>query len=206
MSRRSLKLACAIASAALSTMASAAVGQARTPGTAAEAGAAFGSRVAADALDNFPIGGPRREAFAYRFRAQWTGTVTAVRFFAILNTEDRTGYSGGTGGTFRVSLVSDSGGARGVPGRKVLARADYRPARDNLFPRLRFPTPAPVQRGRYYNVVFTNPDPNPVENYASINTLFLERPNGARPPSVPPDVSLLWADGAARIIPGTLIK
>src|SRR6185436_8744846 len=70
-----------------------------------------GPLVGADSLDNFPIGGPQRGAFAYRFRAPWTGTITSVKFFAILNTEERPkGYSGGTGGRFRVSLVPDVDG------------------------------------------------------------------------------------------------
>src|SRR3954451_9622596 len=49
----------------------------------------FGPLVGADSLDNFQIGGPRRGILAYRFRAPWTGTVNSVRFFAILNTEER---------------------------------------------------------------------------------------------------------------------
>ena len=153
----------------------------------------FGSLVGSDALENFPIGGPRRGVFAYRFRSQWTGAVKAVRFFAILNTDERSGYSGGTGGMFRVELTADAGGKRHVPGRTVLASADYTPSRENLFPRLQFPTPARVRRGGYYYLVFTNPDPDPVQNYASVDTLFLERREGVRPPPLPSDVSVLWA-------------
>jgi hypothetical protein len=150
--------------------------------------------VGADSLDNFQIGGPKRGVFAYRFRAPWTGTVASVKFFAILNTEERpAGYSGGTGGTFRVSLVAD---VDGTPGRDVLAQAAYAPTRANLFPRLRFPAPAPVERGRYYAIVFTNIDENPVENFASINTLYVDPATDARPRSIPADVSMLWADGA----------
>ena len=117
-----------------------------------------------------------------------------MKFFAILNTEERpTGYSGGTGGTFRVSLVAD---VDGTPGRDVLAQAAYAPTRANLFPRLRFPAPAPVERGRYYSIVFTNIDENPVENFASINTLYVDPATDARPRAIPADVSVLWADGA----------
>ena len=87
------------------------------------------------------------------------------------------GYSGGTGGQLCLSLVAD---VDGTPGGLVLAQAAYAPTRANLFPRLRFPAPAPVERGRYYAIVFTNIDENPVENFASINTLYVDPAHGTR--------------------------
>ena len=197
MGLRHKTLACALAGAA-TLLAGPAAPAGAMPLRGATSGPAntFGPLIGADSLDNFHVGGPRDSAFAYRFRAQWTGTVDSVRFYAILNTEERPkGYSGGTGGRFRVSLVADTGGADGVPGEHVLAHADYDPTRANLFPRVRFPAPARVERGRFYDIVFTNVDPLPAENYASVNTLYQERSMSARPRSIAADVSLLWADG-----------
>ncbi|MDP9134715.1 MAG: hypothetical protein M3N56_07790, partial [Actinomycetota bacterium] len=48
-------------------------------------GQRLGSLVQADALGNSQIGGPGRTALAFRFRATWTGSVAAVRFYVIRN-------------------------------------------------------------------------------------------------------------------------
>src|SRR5918998_2848559 len=73
--------------------------------------------VAADSLANTRIGGPYGTVLAFRFRSSWTGEVRAVRVYVIRNSDGRTGYSGGTGGTMRLSLAPDSGGRRHVPPR-----------------------------------------------------------------------------------------
>jgi len=70
-------------------------------GSASVRGQRLGSLVQADALGNTHIGGPGRTALAFRFRATWTGSVAAVRFYIIRNVRGRTGYSDGNGGTLR---------------------------------------------------------------------------------------------------------
>ena len=84
--------------------------------------------VAADSLANTRIGGPYGTVLAFRFRAAWTGQVRGVRFYVVRNSDGRSGYSGGTGGTLRVALTRD---ANGRPGRRsrALAAATLDPPR-----------------------------------------------------------------------------
>jgi hypothetical protein len=127
--------------------------------------------VAADSLANTRIGGPYGTVLAFRFRSSWTGAVQGVRFYVVLNSDGRTGYSGGTGGTLRVALAADSGGRRLVPARRSLASATLDPPGRDGWPLVRFRTPARVVAGRTYHVVFTNLDPRPRRNYVSVNAL-----------------------------------
>lgn len=126
--------------------------------------------VAADTLANTRIGGPYGTVLAFRFRSAWTGEVRGVRFYVVRNSDGRTGYSGGTGGTLRVTLVDDADG-RPAHGRPLAAATIEPPDRD-AWPLVRFPKPARVTRGHRYHVVFTNLDPEPRRNYVSINALL----------------------------------
>lgn len=140
-----------------------------------------GSLVGADSLANTRIGGPFGTVLAFRFRAQWSGSVEAVRFYVILNTHGRQGYSGGTGGRIRVAIARDSGAPRHAPRRRALASAVIRPSRSDLWPLVRFRDPPRVAAGRLYHVVFTNPAPRPRRNYVSINALLSLGQGGPRP-------------------------
>jgi len=153
-------------------------------------GERLGSLVQADALGNSQIGGPGRTALAFRFRATWTGSVAAVRFYIIRNVRGRTGYSGGNGGTLRVALQEDSGGRRHVPRGRRLATATLKPGADGFWPLVRFKTPGRVAAGRLYHVVFTNVDRHPGRNYVSINALFSESRSGPAP-AVPDGLAVL---------------
>jgi hypothetical protein len=152
-----------------------------------------GSFVQADALGNTVIGGSDRTSLAFRFRATWTGSVSAIRCYVIKNVNGRSGYSGGTMGTMRVALESDSGGRRHVPSGKRLASATFRPAERGFFPELRFDKAAHVVAGRLYHVVFTNTDRDPASNYVSINALYSGSRLG-RGPTVPNDLAVLEGD------------
>ena len=74
----------------------------RTPAPASAYAA--GALVQADSLGNTVIGGPDRGSLTFRFRAAWTGSVTAIRCYVIKNVNGRTGYSLGDGGTMRVAM------------------------------------------------------------------------------------------------------
>jgi hypothetical protein len=154
-----------------------------------------GSLVAADSLANTPIGGPFGTVLAFRFRAGWTGTVRGVRFYVIVNTTERQGYSGGTWGRLRVSLMRDSGTPRHRPRGRALAATDITPSRKDLWPFVRFAQPPHVVAGRLYHVVFTNVDPDPVHNYVSINAL-LSRGHGEPQPRVPGGLKVLLGESA----------
>jgi hypothetical protein len=149
--------------------------------------------VAADSLANTRIGGPYGTVLAFRFRARWTGEVQGIRFYVVLNSDGRTGYSSGTGGTLRVALAPDSGGRRHVPARRSLAAATFDPPRRDAWPEISFRKPARVVAGRAYHVVFTNLDPHPRRNYVSVNALVSHGRRGAAP-AVPHGLAVLLSD------------
>jgi hypothetical protein len=149
-----------------------------------------GEVVAADTLANTRIGGPYGTVLAFRFRAGWTGVVRAVRFYAVLNSDGREGYSGGTGGTLRIALTRDSGAPRHVPAGGSLASATLVPPRRDAWPLVRFNKAVNVVGGRYYHVVFTNADRDPDHNYISVNAL-LSYGNRGPAPRAPDGMSVL---------------
>jgi hypothetical protein len=157
------------------------------------AGLRSGSFVQADSLGNTVIGGSDRTSLAFRFRATWTGSVSAIRFYVIKNVNGRSGYSSGDMGTLRVALESDSGGRRHVPSGKRLASASFRPAERGFFPEVRFDKAAHVVSGRLYHVVFTNVDRDPASNYVSVNALYSNSRLG-HGPAVPDDLAVLEGD------------
>jgi hypothetical protein len=154
-----------------------------------------GSLVAADSLANTPIGGPFGTVLAFRFRAGWTGTVRGVRFYVIVNTSERQGYSGGTWGALRVALTPDSGAPRHRPRGRALAATVITPSRKDLWPFVRFAKPPHVVAGRLYHVVFTNVDPDPLRNYVSINSL-LSQGQGEPQPHVPGGLRVLLGESS----------
>ena len=152
-----------------------------------------GSLVQADALGNTVIGGDDGTALAFRFRAAWTGSAAAARFYVIKNTSERSGYSSGNGGTMRVSLRADSGRAPHRPVGPPLATATFRPESNGVFPLLRFNHRAHIVEGRLYHVVFQNIDSQPQRNYVSINGLYSASRLG-RGPAVPSGMAVLEKD------------
>ena len=182
--RSALVAACVIACAAVVWACSAGGTSGGGSASGATRPARLSSLVAADALANTRIGGPFRTALAYRFRARWTGTLSGVRFYVITNPSDRNGYSGGTGGSVRVTLARDSGGDRHVPSGRPLASATLRTPNQSGFPQVVFSQPARVVAGRLYHVMFTNPDPNPTRNYVSVNAL-IQRDHGRLRRAIP---------------------
>jgi hypothetical protein len=155
-----------------------------------------GALVQADSLGNTVIGGPDRSSLTFRFRAKWTGSVTAIRCYVIKNVNGRTGYSLGDGGTMRVAMQADSGHKPHVPVGRSLASATFRPADRGFFPLVRFAKPARVVAGRLYHVVFSNVARDPSRNYVSINALFSKSRLG-RGPGVPDGLAVLENDGGA---------
>ena len=158
----------------------------------------FGPGVGADALANTRIGGPFGTTLALRFRSTWTGSVTGVRFYIVVNSGSVGEYSGGDGGTLRVSLVA--GGKGGLPTTSVLASAEIRPQiRAISFPLVRFGGKAAVTAGRDYDIVFTNTSAKPAENWISVNALVGHGTGAPQPPLAPAGGVFLGdsADGGA---------
>ena len=141
----------------------------------------FGPRVGADALANTRIGGPVGTTLAVRFRSTWSGSVSGVRFYVVVTLNGSVGeYSGGDGGTMRVSLVAD--GDNRLPSSAALASQEFHPRIDAIsFPFIHFSTAPRVVAGRYH-IVFTNTSPKPAENWVSVNALIAQSAGAAPPP------------------------
>jgi hypothetical protein len=165
----------------------------RAAGDERRGAASRNATVAADSLANTRIGGPYGTVLAFRFRSGWTGEIRALRFYVVRNSDGRTGYSAGTGGTLRVALAPDSGGRRHVPARRSLAVATLDPPSRDAWPLVRFRNPPGVVAGRVYHVVFTNLDSEPRRNYVSINALVSHR-HREPTPGVPDGLAVALSD------------
>jgi hypothetical protein len=153
-----------------------------------------GSIASADSLANTRIGGPYGTVLAYRFRAAWTGVVRGVRVYVVVNSDGRSGYSAGTGGTLRVALARDAGRSRHQPGAALAATTLSAPPRDT-WPLVPFSKPPRVVAGHFYYVVFTNVDRDPESNYVSINAL-VSYGNRGTAPRLPDGMAVLLGDTA----------
>ena len=118
-------------------------------------------------------GGTTLARLAYRFRASTSSAVTSIRVqqrgYGGGNT-----YSGGNGGTIRVSIQADAGG---VPSGTTLSSLTFAPGNPagnwEVWSKLSFPAPATLTAGRLYHVVFDNVSASPTTNWISVNVLFL---------------------------------
>lgn len=141
----------------------------------------YGPAIAADTLANTQIGGTScgcpNLATSFRFRAPRPATLLAVRVYLIV---DRSGYSGGTGGSVVATIEEDDGTVRHDPSGVPIARAAVTLT---TFPLVSFPAPTTLLAGRLYHVVFRNADPSPTANFVSINSLFVDPPVSPRQPT-----------------------
>ena len=160
---RLLRLAC------VATVTAASALTAATTATAAEgmlARGMYGNPWAADGLGNLEIGKASGRQVSYRFKADATGTLTAVRIFFIY----APGYGAGNGGQVKVALQGDAGG---VPNGVQLTSALVTNPMATNFRTIQFAKPAALTAGRYYQLVFTNPSASPTSNYVSVDDLWL---------------------------------
>jgi hypothetical protein len=118
------------------------------------------------------VGWTNDQRLSHRFRATTTSDLVSIRFA----TRGGEIYSGGTGGTIRVSVQTDDGSSAHLPSGDVLASFTFEtgnPSGDwNEFPRYDFSSPARLTAGRLYHIVFQNTDASPTRNWISINELF----------------------------------
>jgi hypothetical protein len=131
----------------------------------------YGNGIGVDSLANTRVGGPTSDVAAVRFRATHTGTITGIRAYFIWDTtaSDNGGYSGGTGGTFKCAIHPDDGTTNHYPTSTVLGYGLHPSPIGKLFPVVTFSTPVNVTAGTLYHLVYTNVDPTPSVNYASVN-------------------------------------
>jgi hypothetical protein len=121
----------------------------------------YGTGVQATALNNINVGGPSNKKVAYRFTASYTGTITGGIYYHISSSTP--GYSGGTLGTIVPTIATDSSN---TPGSTIATCS----VGTGFFPV--FTCSAAVVAGQTYYVVFTNTDPSPTVNFASVDGLY----------------------------------
>jgi hypothetical protein len=178
-------------------------------GGSTSAFAFYGNPWSADALENWNLGGPKTQRWAYRFRAPRDGKLDHLRVFFIANPVDhsKTGYAGGNGGAVHVELCDDDGSANhfpdcgsplGTTDKSDFALVGGSPVsgfdeKQTYFPALPLASPVTVSAGKIYHAVFTNSAPDPVTNYISLDGLVEfgnEKPASMRPSFVDWGLSL----------------
>lgn len=143
----------------------------------------YGAYWNADGLVPLSIGRLANCTVCIRFRAQHTGTFQRARFYFIFRRE---GYYKGDGGEVLVQFQPDDGSELHAPSGEVLASVHIpdpmagKPRRLVTFDRL-----ARTEKGKLYHFVFTNPAPDPINNWVSLDQLYQKR--GA--PNIQPAVS-----------------
>jgi hypothetical protein len=181
-------------------------------------------RWAADGLGNVQVGSDNYyDKVTYRIRAQNTGQVDSVRCYWMVATGKT--YSSGDGGIIRCELQTDDGTANHLPSGNVLASFQITVnavqganTANSLFGtlhngcsfnRLYFNSPATLQVGQLYHIVFTNPASDPVNNYWSVDCIFNRNPISPMQPAYPnSDLATLihhssgsWSNPAANYTP-----
>ncbi len=112
--------------------------------------------------------------YSFRFRSQHTGSLTGVRVY-VMGT-GYTHYGAGNGGTWRVTLRHDST-SNHTPAQLYMTSTDevlwdYRSGGTTHFPLFTFDSPASIDSGTVYHVVFENIDADQATNWSSLNTMF----------------------------------
>jgi hypothetical protein len=140
----------------------------------------YGSGLASDGLANTRVGGPFNTALAFRVRSSYSGLLEAIRVYLVWGN----GYSGGTGGTVQVSLQTASSTTPDTPSGQVLTSASIvGPDSSIKFRTIRFDRSVALSAGTVYYIVFNNSDPNPTQNFYSVNALYYQQLSSPRQPA-----------------------
>jgi hypothetical protein len=126
-----------------------------------------GMQAFADGLENLriPVDFPYQ---GNRFRAETTGSLQSVRLWM----KAGSGYSGGNGGTIKLSVEPDDGSSGHFPSGTVLASTQAAVGNTSTVGFLfTFNSPASVVAGTLYHVVISNVDASPNTNYLSTNNM-----------------------------------
>jgi hypothetical protein len=158
----------------------------------------YGS-VQGDSRNNHPIG-ENNNRLSYRFRATTTSAVDSIR----VQQRGQGGgnnYSGGNGGTIRISIQTDGSGK---PSGTILSSLTFDPGNPGgnweTWTRLVFPTSASLTAGRIYHVVFDNVGSAPNTNWISLNVLYHWGALGPRQPTISDDFAVLYATPSTWVV------
>ena len=139
-----------------------------------------------------------------RFRAVVSGPLQKIRLYWPTGS----GYSAGTGGRIRITVLPDDGSDKHLPvlDGTLLARTHFTPGLNpnspqSLLDEITFEqNPRPLVAGELYHVVLENVDPQPPTNFISVNNVLVPRPIG-RPARWLNDSD--WATLLGRRAPGS---
>ena len=154
--------------------------------------ALYGSAVAMDTKNNYQIGWSNHARVSHRFRAGTTAALTSVA----VNLRGGRGYSGGDGGTIRITVETDEAGR---PSGTILAAVTFAPGnpggaweKQDALP---FKVPAELTLGTIYHVVLENVSPSPVQDYISVNEGYTYDSMVPRQPLFSDDFAVLHDEG-----------
>lgn len=156
-------------------------------------GRGYYGTLAMDGVSNLQVGATYEYACSLRFQAAYSGTVVGFSMYwiGLVDGEPEEGYSGGTGGTVRITVERDDGG---VPDGSALTSFDVVAAESGL-PYYEFDEPVPVTAGQVYHVAFRNVDPDPVTNFVSVNCARVDEVTDYQSRPGPPIAALFTYDG-----------
>lgn len=139
----------------------------------------YGTGLATHSLTNLAIGQSNRREGAIRFRAEFTGRVTSLKFYWIF--KNTSGYHSGTGGQIRIALRTNNASGGDIPGDTVLGNFVFSPGLPAVNPEsansIRFAELAMrgnpgIEEGEIYYIHLDNIDPEFSTNWVSINSMF----------------------------------
>ncbi len=155
----------------------------------------YGTPWNADGLVPLNIGRLQDYTICIRFRAQHTGTFRQARFYFIFRKE---GYYKGNGGEVLIRFQPDDGSDLHGPSGEVLASVHVPdPMAGDALRLVTFDRPASTEQGKLYHFVFTNPAPDPLNNWVSLDQLYQKREKPNMQPAISDTdlaIVLKWPD------------
>ncbi len=167
-------LTCNVSTAGGSVKGTKTINVSSTPSPVSES--TYGNGIAGESLTNLRLGTDVNYEAAIRFRALYSGPLASFRNFWVFGT----GYAAGSGGKIQIQLRTDDGTSNHGPSSTVLASLIYDTVNvddtglgGRYFKMLSFASPLPtLTAGQIYHLVYTNIDPDPVNNYVSLDGLL----------------------------------
>ena len=144
----------------------------------------------ADSLGNLQIGQYAGRKVSWRFRAKHTGTVQQAQIMLVFRAP---GYYGGDGGQLLLELQTDDGSPDHVPSGTVLATSLVTDPMLQWNRTFVFDHSAQLEAGKLYHFVFTNPSPDPIHNYVSVDDMYTgRRVRNMQPGVADLDLAVVW--------------
>lgn len=132
----------------------------------------YGVPYGADNLSNLTVGQWTGRVVSYRIKAEHTGTTQDFTFYVINKIPN---YAAGDGGQILIEIRTDD---NGLPSDTVLGSylwyppmLDFYDPQNDKFPTL--PLEADLVEGEIYHIKFSNIHPDPVNNFVSVDDLFI---------------------------------